>query len=160
MASDGGFGVSGGGAGDGAEGGGVSQMQAQDVMQACYVKAPLSGVAGMGLGAVFGLITGSINNEVTAVAGESKKEFFKRTLKHAGQHSWRMAKGFGLIGAIYTGTECYVEKYYGAHRLANAPIAGCISGFVIAIRAGPAAATASCAGFAAFSTAIDYFIGH
>ena len=139
---------------------GVSQMAAADLMQACYVKAPLSGVAGLGLGALFGLVTSSFSADYTVIANETKKAMLVRTLKESGAHGWRMAKGFGFIGLIYSGTECYVEKYYGARRLANAPIAGCITGFAIGIRAGPAAATASCAGFAAFSTAIDFFIGH
>lgn len=43
----------------------------------------------------------------------------------------------------------------------NSVSAGCVSGAILAARGGPQAAAFGCAGFAAFSAAIDYFLdGH
>ena len=42
--------------------------------------------------------------------------------------------------------------------MTNGVAAGCITGGVLAAKAGPQAALVGCAGFAAFSAAIDYYL--
>ena len=44
--------------------------------------------------------------------------------------------------------------------MVNSVSAGCITGGLLAMNAGPQAAAMGCAGFAAFSAAIDYFMEH
>jgi import inner membrane translocase subunit TIM22 len=72
-----------------------------------------------------------------------------------GARSFSSAKNFGKVGAIFSATECCIEGYRAKNVLSNGVIAGCITGGVLAAPAGPQAAALGCAGFAAFSAAID-----
>lgn len=54
--------------------------------------------------------------------------------------------------------ECAIEGYRAKNVLSNGVMAGCITGGVLAAPAGPQAAAFGCAGFAAFSAAIDYYM--
>jgi import inner membrane translocase subunit TIM22 len=75
-----------------------------------------------------------------------------------GTRSYSSAKNFGKVGAIFAGTECCVEGFRAKNDLKNGVIAGCITGGVLAAPAGPQAAALGCAGFAAFSLAIDSYM--
>jgi len=79
-------------------------------------------------------------------------------LKDMGRASWSSAKNFGLVGAIFSGTECCIEGYRATNDLTNGIAAGCITGGVLAAKAGPQAAVVGCLGFAAFSAAIDSYM--
>jgi import inner membrane translocase subunit TIM22 len=86
------------------------------------------------------------------------KEQLRRGFKDMGQRSYSSAKNFGKVGAIFAGTECCIEGLRAKNDLSNGVIAGCITGGVLAAPAGPQAAAVGCAGFAAFSAAIDYYM--
>ena len=103
------------------------------------------------------------------------KEQLRRGFKDMGTRSYSSAKNFALVGAIFSGTECCIEgvgasfysiRYASSHLLqfrakndlANGVAAGCITGGALGARAGPQAAAVGCAGFAAFSAAIDYYM--
>ena len=72
-----------------------------------------------------------------------------------GKRSYSSAKNFGMIGGIFTGTECCIEGLRAKNDLWNGISAGCLTGGALAVKAGPQAAAVGCAGFAAFSAAID-----
>ena len=78
--------------------------------------------------------------------------------KDMGARSFSSAKNFGKVGAIFAGTECCIEGFRAKNDLANGVLAGCITGGVLAAPAGPQAAALGCAGFAAFSAAIDSYM--
>lgn len=78
--------------------------------------------------------------------------------KDMGSRSYSQAKTFGLIGLMYSGTECCIEGFRAKSDLHNSVAAGCITGGALAYKAGPQAAAFGCAGFAAFSAAIDYYM--
>jgi import inner membrane translocase subunit TIM22 len=86
------------------------------------------------------------------------REQLKRGFKDMGARSFSSAKNFGKVGAIFAGTECCIEGYRGKNDLTNGVMAGCITGGVLAAPAGPQAAALGCAGFAAFSLAIDSYM--
>lgn len=67
-------------------------------------------------------------------------------------------RNFGLVGAIFSGTECCIEGFRAKNDLYNGVAAGCLTGGALAAKAGPQAAAVGCAGFAAFSAAIDYYM--
>lgn len=93
-----------------------------------------------------------------------------------GSRSFSSAKNFALVGAIFSGTECCIEgvrltkvrlcilltylgyQFRAKNDLKNGIAAGCITGGVLGAKAGPQAAALGCAGFAAFSAAIDYYM--
>lgn len=100
---------------------------ANGAMESCPTKCALSGAAGFGLGAFFSLMSTSFavddplrrttlaaNGLATSAAGgggadmttmQSTKEFFKQT----GKSMYRSGKGFGKVGALYSGIECCIE---------------------------------------------------
>lgn len=70
-------------------------------------------------------------------------------------------KNFAKVGAIFSGTECAIEGLRAKNDLWNGVAGGCLTGGVLARNAGPQAAAVGCAGFAAFSAAIDaYMVSH
>lgn len=86
------------------------------------------------------------------------REQIRAGFKDMGKRSFGSAKNFMLIGAMYSGTECCVEGYRAKSDLTNSVAAGCITGGALAFKAGPQAAALGCAGFAAFSAAIDAYM--
>lgn len=86
------------------------------------------------------------------------REQLRHGLKDMGRASWSSAKNFGLVGAIFSGTECVIEGYRAKNDLSNGVAAGCLTGGILAAKAGPQAAAVGCAGFAAFSAAIDSYM--
>lgn len=75
--------------------------------------------------------------------------------KDMGARSWSTAKNFGMVGALFSGIECGIEGFRAKNDLANGVAAGCMTGAILARNGGPQAAALGCAGFAAFSAAID-----
>jgi len=94
----------------------------------------------------------------SAIVSLPLREQLRHGLKDMGRASWSSAKNFGLVGAIFSGTECVIEGYRARNDLSNGVAAGCITGGVLAAKAGPQAAAVGCAGFAAFSAAIDSYM--
>ena len=86
------------------------------------------------------------------------REQLRAGLKDMGRSSYSSAKNFGLVGSIFSGVECCIEGYRAKNDLANGVSAGCITGGLLAAKAGPQAVAIGCAGFAAFSAAIDTYL--
>ncbi|GLA38055.1 mitochondrial import inner membrane translocase subunit tim22 [Aspergillus niger] len=133
-------------------------------MESCPMKTVMAGTMGFGLGGVFGLFMASMSYDSTftpqgkAIADLPWKEQVRRGFKDMGQRSWSSAKNFGIVGALYSGTECCIEGLRAKNDLTNSVAAGCITGGILGAKAGPQAAAAGCAGFAAFSAAIDAYM--
>lgn len=142
---------------------GARQMIA--FMQSCPGKTAMAGVSGFGLGGFFGLFMASMAYDVP-VGTESVKHIselpFKQQMKlqftDMGRRAWSSAKNFGYIGLVYSGVECSIESLRAKHDIYNGVTAGCITGAGLSIKAGPQAAAIGCAGFAAFSVAIDMYL--
>lgn len=75
--------------------------------------------------------------------------------KDMGARSWSTAKNFGAVGALFSGIECGIEGLRAKNDMGNGVAAGCLTGAILARNGGPQAAAVGCAGFAAFSAAID-----
>lgn len=82
----------------------------------------------------------------------------KMILREMGSRTWSSAKNFALIAALFTGFECAMESYRARHDLTNTLVAGCMTGGVLGAKGGPKSALFGCAGFAAFSVAIEHFM--
>lgn len=142
-------------------------------MESCPTKCAFSGAAGFGLGAFFSLMSTSFAvddplrrttlaaNGLSGAAGagdmttmQSTKEFFKQT----GKSMYRSGKGFGKVGALYSGIECCIEAYRAKNDLVNPVAAGFAAGAILARNSGPKAAIGGGVAFAAFSGAIDMYL--
>ncbi|KAM5441729.1 Mitochondrial import inner membrane translocase subunit tim22 [Microsporum ferrugineum] len=86
------------------------------------------------------------------------REQLRRGFKDMGSRSYSSAKNFMVVGALFSGTECCIEGLRAKNDLANGIAAGCITGGILGAKAGPQAALLGCAGFAAFSAAIDAYM--
>ena len=138
------------------------------VMESCPGKMVMSGVMGFALGGAFGLFMSSMRYDTplsttlpgtsTVIADLPIRQQLKHGLKDMGKASLSSAKNFGMIGTMFTGTECAIEGLRAKNDLWNGVAGGCITGGVLAMKAGPQAAAVGCAGFAAFSAAIDYYM--
>eukprot|EP00271_Cylindrocystis_brebissonii_P014939 TRINITY_DN3667_c0_g1_i1.p1 TRINITY_DN3667_c0_g1~~TRINITY_DN3667_c0_g1_i1.p1 ORF type:complete len:183 (-),score=21.12 TRINITY_DN3667_c0_g1_i1:315-863(-) len=138
------------------------EIMMQDVMNNCAVRSVMSGVMGGVSGVFFGLLFTAL--EQPTHAEPSPVPFRQQVVqgtKYLANRSWSSAKYFALLGAIYSASECVVEKARAKHDISNAAIAGCMTGGILSARAGPQAACGGCAAFAAFSVAIEHFFtGH
>jgi len=138
----------------------------QTLMESCPGKTAVSGVMGFALGGAFGLFMASMqydtplatNPNAAAIQSLPLREQLRRGLRDMGSRSYSSARNFGKVGAIFAGTECCIEGYRAKNDLANGVLAGCITGGALAAPAGPQAAAFGCAGFAAFSLAIDSYM--
>jgi import inner membrane translocase subunit TIM22 len=85
------------------------QAMVEAVIESCPFKAVIAGTLGFGLGGLFGLFITGMN---TGYLGEEDpaKWTVRQTLKNVGKVSWSYSKNFALVGAIFAGTECYIEK--------------------------------------------------
>lgn len=93
---------------------------------------------------------GSTQLGVRAQAKHIAKDMLRRT--------WSSAKSFGLIASLFTGFECVVETYRARHDIQNTLVAGCLTGGTLGAKSGPKSALLGCAGFAAFSAAVEHFL--
>mmetsp|Transcript_29741 Transcript_29741/g.41072 ORF Transcript_29741/g.41072 Transcript_29741/m.41072 type:complete len:161 (+) Transcript_29741:160-642(+) len=139
------------------------QVLQSEIGDSCILRFFLSGLAGGVLGAGMGLIFGSFQ-EITPPGAEVVKrtmmESIKVHAKDAGARSFSYAKGFAAFGAVYSTSECAIEKVRAKHDIYNAGLAGCFTGGVLAIKAGPQAMAVGCGSIGAFSMAIEKFLDH
>ncbi|MCJ1363976.1 Mitochondrial import inner membrane translocase subunit tim22 [Acarospora aff. strigata] len=156
-------------AGGGGTGGMSAQEQAmvknmQAAMESCPAKTVIAGGMGFALGGAFGLFMSSMSYDTPLTAQGQQladlpiREQLRKGFKDMGSRSFSSAKNFALVGAIFSGTECCIEGFRAKNDLKNGIAAGCITGGVLGAKAGPQAAALGCAGFAAFSAAIDYYM--
>lgn len=137
-----------------------------NLMQSCPGKTVIAGVSGFGLGGFFGLFMASMAYDVpigsTPGASHISDLPFKQQMKlqfsDMGRRAWLSAKNFGYIGMVYSGVECLIESMRAKHDVWNGVSAGCITGAGLAFKGGPQSAAIGCAGFAAFSAAIDMYL--
>ena len=133
--------------------------------ESCPVHAVTSGVIGFAFGGFIGLFLSSLSAgpELSALRGIDAPTLplrtqLKMTSKDMGSKSFSTAKNFGMIGMMFSGIECVLETYRAKKDIYNTMTAGCASGGILSAKGGPKAALFGCAGFAAFSSAIEYFL--
>ncbi|CAN6470793.1 unnamed protein product [Victoria cruziana] len=104
-----------------------------------------------------GLFFGALDNPIMQEEMTARQQFVY-TAKQMGRRSWSSAKTFAVMGLIFSGAECVVEKARAKHDTTNTVVAGCVTGGTLSAKGGPKAACAGCAGFAAFSVVIEKFL--
>ncbi|QPG73137.1 Mitochondrial import inner membrane translocase subunit tim22 [Brettanomyces nanus] len=138
--------------------------QIMEFVASCPGKTVLSGASGFALGGFFGLFMVSmqydqpLTGSVTHISELPLKQQMRLQMADMGKQTWRSAKNFGYIGMLYSAVECVLQSFRAKEDLFNGAAAGCITGAGLAIKSGPTAALTGCAGFAAFSLAIDTYM--
>lgn len=130
------------------------EMMAQELFNNCAVKAIISGVMGGGMGVMFGMLFGALEQPIH-VEEMTLRQQLTHGARQMARSSWTMAKTFAVMGTLFSGAECIVEKARAKHDVINTAAAGCATGGILAARAGPQAACVGCAGFATFSILIE-----
>jgi mitochondrial import inner membrane translocase subunit TIM22 len=133
------------------------------VMESCFFKSFMSCVIGYGLGCAIGLFSASVNPSIAMdpmnphmEKTQTAREIFNDMRKTT--HGY--GKNFATIGLVFAGIECMIESQRGVTDWKNGTYAGGVTGGLIGLRAGVKAGLFGAAGFAAFSTVIDYYMRH
>lgn len=135
------------------------ELLIQNFFESCAFKAMMSCVAGFGLGAAIGLFSASLGPDLTP-ATEFQKQTVKSVLLDMKTRTLSQAKNFAILGAMFSITECTIESYRAKTDWKNGTLAGGITGGCIGLRAGIKGGIFGAIGFAAFSTLIEYYLGH
>lgn len=134
----------------------------QEGMESPVAKAAISGAMGFAIGAFFSLMGSSFTIEDPfqrqQYDGMKTSQKAKVIFADMGKGMWRQGKGFGMVGALYAGTECVIEGFRAKNDIYNSIYAGLVSGAVLARNSGPRAMAFGGLGFAAFSAAIDSYM--
>jgi import inner membrane translocase subunit TIM22 len=125
-------------------------------MESCAFKTVTSCVLGYVLGAAIGLFSSSVNP--TVPIGDTKQPSAREVLREMKGTMVSYGKNFAIVGAMFSAVECTIESYRGKSDWRNGTYAGGITGGIIGLRAGIKAGIFGAAGFAAFSTLIDYYM--
>lgn len=135
-------------------------------MQSCPGKAIILGVSGFALGGFFGLFMASMAYDIpVGMRAENPmdkiplKQQIKTQFTDMAKRSYSSAKNFGFIGMVYSSLECVIESLRAKHDIYNSVSAGCVTGGSLSYKLGPKSAALSCLGFAAFSSAVDLYLG-
>nr|CAD7199898.1 unnamed protein product [Timema douglasi] len=134
----------------------TEEKMVESAFESCVFKSLMSCVVGYGLGAAIGLFSASVNPSVTGPT--EKVQSAREVFKEMKTTTLSYAKNFALIGAVFAGVECAIESHRGKTDWRNGTYAGAVTGGVIGLRAGIKAGVIGAAGFAAFSTIIDYYM--
>lgn len=90
--------------------------------------------------------------------GSIREQSIREVMRDLRKRGHSYGKNFAIVGAMFACTDCAVETARGKSDHLNGIMSGCITGGVIGLRAGVKAGVLGCAGFAAFSAAIDYYL--
>lgn len=94
-------------------------------------------------------------NHIAPASSEGTWSQVKTGLRDFGRMSKGQFKTWGAMSGTYATSECVVEKMRGKSDELNPLMAGCAAGGILAARTGPQGIVIGCAGFAAFSFAIE-----
>ena len=145
----------------------VPDMDPQTLFQYCGFKVVSGGIMGAVVGVAMGAFLSAMSNDVShvqmlhgrEVPAAPLREQLRAGVKGFGAKTRGWAKSFGILTALFEGTECVIEKARGKHDVWNQASSGCIVGATLGASGGPGAACAGCAGFAGFSIVIDKIMG-
>ncbi|KAL8680060.1 MAG: hypothetical protein Q9186_003699 [Xanthomendoza sp. 1 TL-2023] len=90
-------------------------MQMQMAMDSCAGKTVAAGVVGFALGGAFGLFMSSMSYDTPLSAQGQQltnlplRQQLRSGFRDMGSRSYSSAKSFGVIGAMFAGSECCIE---------------------------------------------------
>ncbi|XP_055903518.1 mitochondrial import inner membrane translocase subunit Tim22 [Eupeodes corollae] len=130
----------------------------ESTLESCGFKSVMACVMGYGLGAAIGLFSASVNPNIADPLANEKQQTARQIFKEMRTAVHSSGKNFAMIGAVFSAVECTIESSRGKSDWKNGTYAGGVTGGIIGLRAGVKAGILGALGFAAFSTAIDYYM--
>ncbi|KAF9810597.1 hypothetical protein SFRURICE_021050 [Spodoptera frugiperda] len=131
----------------------------ESTIESCPFKSLTSCIIGYGLGAAVGLFTSSLMPNVSVTDPNAMQtQSAREILREMRTSMLSYAKNFAILGAVFSGIECCIESARGKTDWKNGTYAGGVTGGLIGLRGGLRAGLFGAAGFAAFSTVIDYYM--
>lgn len=133
------------------------QKKIESISESCAFKSGMAGVVGFGMGVFFGVFTAAIDPNLAGPVTDkpqTARDIYKEMLARSKSYG----RSFGFLGLALSGTECVIESYRAKSDVRNSLYSGCVVGGGMGLRAGIMPACVGCAGFAAFSAAIDTYM--
>jgi import inner membrane translocase subunit TIM22 len=122
-------------------------------MESCPSKCIISGIGGLGIGAIFGIFTASVDPMYTI--NPNKIPTMREIAIEMRTRAWSTGKNFALLGVMFSAFECNIESYRGKSDLYNGFMSGFLTGGTLGLRAGIKPALFGGIGFGLFSTLIE-----
>lgn len=135
------------------------EIMVQRLFESCAFKAMISCVGGYFIGGAIGLFFSSVGQDLTT-ATDFQKQTVKSVFLDMKNRTLSHAKNFAILGGIFSITECTIESYRGKTDWRNGTMAGGVTGGILGLRAGLKGGIFGAIGFAAFSTLIEFYLGH
>ena len=102
----------------------------------CTIQAIMAGAVGGVAGMALGAVLAPFNNSTMAnmeTEGVPLRVQFRRGMKEVGSQSKSWGKNLMVIGAVFSVSECFVEKARGTKDRWNPIVGGCITGGALAV---------------------------
>ncbi|CAN7986774.1 unnamed protein product [Ixodes hexagonus] len=134
------------------------ELRVEAAFESCGFKTGLSCILGGAFGAAIGLFSASVDPNVTGGGVDPSKMTVRQVFADMKAKSTSYAKNFAIVGAMFAAIECTIESHRAKTDWKNGTLAGGLTGGLIGFRAGLKPGLLGAAGFAAFSTIIDYYL--
>lgn len=138
------------------------------------------------MGLVFGLVFSTSPTDLSHIPvpgpdgkyGPTPPFQWKKHFREMGKGAVWYGRSFAVVGLLFAGSECVIEKARGKSDVWNGIVGGCaagmsarslarhctthtsVAGAMLAYKGGVSGMTVGCTGFAAFSTVIDMVMDH
>ncbi|CAI5712384.1 unnamed protein product [Peronospora effusa] len=105
---------------------------AEESRESCWKRSVVACVAGAAMGVGLGTFLGTFEGAHGELVGRNMREQlyngFSKSIKAGYVRSVYFSKEFALVGSIFAGVECVIERERAAHDILNPILAGGVSG--------------------------------
>ncbi|CAH0473379.1 unnamed protein product [Peronospora belbahrii] len=105
---------------------------AEEARESCWKRSVVACVAGAVMGVSLGTFLGTFEGAHGELVGRNMREQlyngFSKSIKAGYVRSVYFSKEFALVGSIFAGTECVIERERAVHDILNPILAGGVSG--------------------------------
>ena len=110
------------------------QEQGAAAKESCTMQAIISGSVGGVAGFALGTLLAPFQSQAASIEAQElpMREQFRRGLNHMGSQGRSWGKNFAVIGAVFSCSECFIEKGRGRTDRWNPIFGGCVTGAILA----------------------------
>ncbi|CAI5745594.1 unnamed protein product [Peronospora destructor] len=105
---------------------------AEESRESCWKRSVVACVAGAAMGVGLGTFLGTFDGAHGELVGRNMREQlyngFSKSIRAGYVRSVYFSKEFALVGSIFAGVECLIERERAAHDILNPILAGGVSG--------------------------------